>query len=38
MPAHTEEAAVGAALFGMTAAGRAASIGEAQKLITYVKE
>ncbi len=36
MPRHTEEAAVGAALFGMTAAKRVASIDEAQQLIAYL--
>ena len=36
LPAHTEEAAVGAALFAMTAAGRAESIEAAQALISYI--
>lgn len=37
MPVHTEEAAFGAALFAMTAAGRAASLEQAQTRITYVE-
>lgn len=36
IPAHMEEAAYGAALFGLTAAGRAQSLEEAQKLIRYI--
>lgn len=35
IPAHNEEAAYGAALYGMVAAGLAASLDEAQKLIRY---
>lgn len=36
LPAHREEAAFGAALFGLAAAGRVGSIQEAQRLITYI--
>ena len=35
IPAHNEEAAYGAALYGMVAAGLAKSLNEAQKLIRY---
>ena len=37
MPAHQEEAAVGASLYALTAAGLKASINEAQLLIEYEK-
>lgn len=36
IPAHNEEAAFGAALFAMTAAGVYPTLGEAQKLIAYI--
>ena len=35
IPAHLEEAAYGAALFGLAASGKAESLSEAQKLIRY---
>jgi ribulose kinase len=35
IPVHREEAAFGAALTGMTAAGLAENIEQAQKLISY---
>ncbi|MDR0405700.1 MAG: hypothetical protein LBH54_02770 [Clostridiales bacterium] len=35
IPAHTEEAAFGAGLFALTAAGRRKTLGEAQQMIQY---
>lgn len=37
IPAHLEEAAYGAALFGLAAAGKVGSLSEAQKLINYTE-